>query len=71
MPSNTCDAESIVRLRHRGTRFQGREEEDPVAVCVPTNGNEDGRWVLDNAAQVTIAKIANAVYDHYAADGGK
>ncbi len=26
----------------------------------------DVRWVLDNAAQVTIADIGKAVYDHYA-----
>jgi beta-lactamase class A len=38
----------------------------PVAVCVLTNENEDQRWVLDNAAQVTIADIGKAVYDHYA-----
>jgi beta-lactamase class A len=43
----------------------------PVAVCVLTNGNGDGRGVLDNAARVTIAKIAKAGYDHFAADGGK
>lgn len=38
----------------------------PVAVCVLTNENEDQRWVLDNAAQLTIANIGKAVYDHYA-----
>ena len=38
----------------------------PVAVCVLTNENEDVRWVRDNAAQVTIADIGMAVYDHYA-----
>lgn len=38
----------------------------PVAVCVLTNENEDQRWVLDNAAQVTIAEIGKAVYDHFA-----
>lgn len=38
----------------------------PVAVCVLTNENEDQRWVLDNAAQVVIADIGKAVYDHYA-----
>jgi hypothetical protein len=41
----------------------------PIAVCVLTNENEDVRWVLDNAAQVTIADIGKAVFDHYA--GGK
>lgn len=41
----------------------------PVAVCVLTNANEDQRWVRDNAAQLTIADIGKAVFDHYA--GGK
>ena len=36
----------------------------PVIVVVLTNENEDQRWVLDNAGQVTIAKIGKAVYDH-------
>jgi beta-lactamase class A len=40
----------------------------PVAVCVLTNENEDQRWVLDNAAQVVIADIGKAVYDHYAGE---
>ena len=39
----------------------------PVAVCVLTDENEDKRWVLDNGGQVTIAKIAKEVYDHFAA----
>lgn len=43
----------------------------PVAVCVLTNENEDQRWVLDNAAQVVIADIGKAVYDHYAGGGKK
>ena len=38
----------------------------PVAVCVLTNENADKRWVIDNAAQVTIGKIGKAVYDKYA-----
>ena len=37
----------------------------PVAVCVLTDGNDDKRWVPDNAAQVLIAKIAKEVYEHY------
>ncbi len=41
----------------------------PVAVCVLTNENEDKRWVIDNAGQVTIAAIGKAVYD--AASGKK
>jgi beta-lactamase class A len=36
----------------------------PVALCVLTDGNEDQRWVADNAAQVLIAKIAKEVCDH-------
>lgn len=39
----------------------------PVAVCVLTDGNEDQRWVPDNAAQLTIGHIGKAVYDYYAA----
>lgn len=35
------------------------------AICVLTNGNDDQRWVVDNAAQVTIARIARAAYDHF------
>jgi beta-lactamase class A len=37
------------------------------AICVLTNENEDQRWVVDNAAQATIGKIAKAAYDHFAA----
>ena len=37
----------------------------PVALCVLTDGNDDKRWVPDNAAQVLIAKIAREVYDHF------
>lgn len=37
----------------------------PVALCVLTNENDDKRWVLDNAAQVLLAKIAKGVYDHF------
>lgn len=37
----------------------------PVAVCVLTNDNGDMRYVIDNAAQVVIANIGKAVYDHY------
>ena len=40
----------------------------PIAICVLTDGNDDQRWVADNAAQVLIGKIARAVYDHF---GGK
>jgi len=38
----------------------------PVAICVLTNGNEDTRWIKDNAAQLTIAAIGKAVWDHTA-----
>ncbi len=37
------------------------------AICVLTNENEDQRWLVDNAAQLTIAKIGKAAYDHFAA----
>ena len=37
----------------------------PVALCVLTDGNEDQRWVTDNAAQVLIAKIGKEVCDHF------
>jgi beta-lactamase class A len=37
----------------------------PVALCVLTDGNEDQRWVADNAAQVLIATIGNEVYAHF------
>ncbi|HEY1188645.1 MAG TPA: serine hydrolase [Gemmata sp.] len=37
----------------------------PVAVCVLTDGNDDKRWVADNAAQVLIGKIANEVFEHF------
>jgi beta-lactamase class A len=37
----------------------------PVALCVLTDENDDKRWVLDNAGQVLIAKIAKEAYDHF------
>lgn len=37
----------------------------PVALCVMTDENEDKRWVIDNAAQVLIAKVAKEVCDHF------
>jgi len=37
----------------------------PVALCVLTDENRDERWVLDNAGQVLIAKIAKEVYEHF------
>jgi beta-lactamase class A len=42
-----------------------KKKTTPVAVCVLTNENEDQRWVLDNAGQVTIAKVGKAVYDYF------
>lgn len=39
----------------------------PVALCVLTNENADQRWVVDNAGQVLLAKIARAVYEHFGA----
>jgi beta-lactamase class A len=38
----------------------------PVAVCVLSSGNEDHRWVADNAGNRLCADIARAVYDHFA-----
>ncbi len=38
-----------------------------VAVCVLTCENADKRWVVDNAAQLVIARVGRAVYDHFAA----
>ncbi|HEX4611923.1 MAG TPA: serine hydrolase [Urbifossiella sp.] len=51
----------------------------PIALCVLTNENDDRRWVVDNAAQVLLANVARAVYDHFntppaappAKDGGR
>jgi beta-lactamase class A len=43
-----------------------KKKTHPVALCVLTDENKDQRWVADNEAQVTIAKIARAVYDHFA-----
>jgi beta-lactamase class A len=40
---------------------------EAVAICVLTNENKDQRWVVDNAAQLVIADIGRAVYDHFAA----
>jgi beta-lactamase class A len=37
----------------------------PVALCVLTDGNEDQRWVIDNAAQVLIATIGKEVLTHF------
>lgn len=37
----------------------------PVAVCVLTDGNEDKRWVADNAGNRLCADVAKAVYDHF------
>ncbi len=37
-----------------------------VAVCVLTCDNADQRWLVDNQAQLTIARIGRAVYDHFA-----
>jgi beta-lactamase class A len=38
----------------------------PVAVCVLTCDNEDERWAIDNAGNLLCARIAEAVYKHYA-----
>lgn len=38
-----------------------------VAVCVLTTNNEDQRWDHDNAGNLLCARVARAVYDHFAA----
>jgi beta-lactamase class A len=40
-------------------------ETGPVALCVLTSGNEDQRWVDDNAGDLLCAKLAAAVFDHF------
>ncbi len=37
----------------------------PVAVCVLTEGNQDQRWVTDNAGTRLCADVARVVYDQY------
>lgn len=37
-----------------------------VAVCVLTTHNKDRRWQSDNAGNVLCARVAKAVYDHFA-----
>lgn len=37
----------------------------PVALCVLTTGNEDKRWVRDNAAEVLLANVGKEVYDYF------
>ena len=39
----------------------------PVAVCVLTDGNEDRRWLPDNAGNRLCADVARAVFDHFKA----
>jgi beta-lactamase class A len=36
-----------------------------VAVCVLTDGNDDRRWVRDNAGNLLCARVAREVYDHF------
>ena len=40
----------------------------PVAVCVMTDGNEDRRWVTDNAGNALCAEVARAVFEHFKGD---
>ena len=44
-----------------------RRTTQPIAVCVMTNDNKDHRWRPDNAGNLLCAKVAKAVYDHFAA----
>ena len=43
-----------------------KKKTQPVAVCVLTDGNDDKRWVADNAAQVLIATVGKEVYGYFA-----
>jgi beta-lactamase class A len=62
-----------VRLAHKTGAVNASRTEaglmttpsGPVALCVLTNENEDQRWAVDNAAQVLLANVAKAVYDHF------
>jgi beta-lactamase class A len=42
-----------------------KKKTHPVAVCVLTNENEDVRWIKDNDAELTVAKIGLAVYQYF------
>ena len=42
----------------------------PVALCVLTDGNEDRRWVADNAGTRLCAEVAREVFDHFRAKDG-
>jgi beta-lactamase class A len=37
----------------------------PIALCVLSNGNEDHRWVPDNAGNRLCAEIAREVFDYF------
>ncbi len=37
----------------------------PVAFCIMTAGNEDKRWLRENAAEVLLANMAKEVYEHF------
>jgi beta-lactamase class A len=37
----------------------------PIALCVLTNGNEDHRWVPDNAGNVLCAEVARVAYEYF------
>jgi beta-lactamase class A len=43
----------------------------PVALCVLTDGHEDGRYTPDNAGNRFCADVAKAVYDYYAPEPKK
>lgn len=40
----------------------------PVALCVLTAGNQDRRWVPDNAGNLLCAEVAREVFDYYKRD---
>ena len=43
-----------------------KKQTQPIALCVMTDENKDQRWVTDNAGNLLCAKVAKAVYDHFA-----
>jgi hypothetical protein len=61
--SKTCAG--IIYVPIPGTDAK-KKETQPVALCVMTDENKDQRWVPDNAGNLLCAKVAKAVYDHYA-----
>lgn len=40
----------------------------PVAFCILTAGNEDKRWLRDNAAEILLAEIGKEIFDYFATE---